>query len=112
MGQVEFSPRLIRLRDANVYLGMDRNRFNKEVRPFITEVPIGAQGIAFDRVDLDEWVDTYKKKHGRYASSNRDPSISPSTPAMHRKKKVRLTPSGKGLEGGFAEAVRTVSGAT
>ncbi|WP_244887552.1 hypothetical protein [Rickettsiella grylli] len=26
-------PRLIRLRDAPNYLGMDRNRFNNEVRP-------------------------------------------------------------------------------
>lgn len=26
-------PRLIRLRDAPNYLGMDKNRFNKEVKP-------------------------------------------------------------------------------
>ena len=25
------------------YLGMDRNRFNAEVRGFITEIPIGVQ---------------------------------------------------------------------
>ena len=45
-------PRLIRLRDAPFYLGMDRNRFNAEVRPQLTEIPIGEQGIAFDRLDL------------------------------------------------------------
>ena len=28
-------PRLIRLRDAPAYLGMDKNRFNSEVRPSI-----------------------------------------------------------------------------
>ena len=39
-------PRLIRLRDAPAYLGMDRNRFQAEVRPTLTEVPIGTQGIA------------------------------------------------------------------
>lgn len=39
-------PRLIRLRDAPNYLGMDRNRFNTEVRPDLTEIPIGEQGIA------------------------------------------------------------------
>lgn len=44
--------RFIRLRDAPDYLGMNRNRFNREVRPFITEIPIGGQGIAFDRLDL------------------------------------------------------------
>lgn len=46
-------PRLIRFRDAPTYLGMDRNRFNSEVRPDLTEVPIGSQGIAFDRLELD-----------------------------------------------------------
>jgi predicted DNA-binding transcriptional regulator AlpA len=50
-------PRLIRFRDAPQYLGMDRNRFNAEVRPYITAVPIGRQGIAFDRLDLDQWAD-------------------------------------------------------
>ena len=37
-------PRIIRFRDAPFYLGMDRNRFNAEVRPYLTEVPIGKQG--------------------------------------------------------------------
>jgi len=36
-------PRLIRFRDAPGYLGMDRNRFNAEVRPALTEIPIGTQ---------------------------------------------------------------------
>src|SRR5690348_10779414 len=60
-------PRLIRLRDAPSYLGMDRNRFNVEVRPSLTEIPIGEQGIAFDRLDLDAWVDHYKELNGRPA---------------------------------------------
>lgn len=49
-------PRLVRFRDAPFYLGMDRNRFNGEVRPQIKEIPIGTQGIAFDRLELDAWV--------------------------------------------------------
>jgi predicted DNA-binding transcriptional regulator AlpA len=53
-------PRLLRLRDAPAYLGMDRNRFNAEVRPYVIEIPIGEQGIAFDRLELDAWVDHYK----------------------------------------------------
>ena len=60
-------PRLIRLRDAPLYLGMDRNRFNQEVRPELTEIPIGEQGIAFDRLDLDAWVEHYKDCNGRPA---------------------------------------------
>src|SRR5271157_4660729 len=58
-------PRLIRLRDAPNYLGMDPNRFNAEVRPYLVEIPIGKQGIAFDRIDLDAWVDQYKTRNGR-----------------------------------------------
>ncbi len=59
------APRLIRLRDAPFYLGMDRNRFNTEVRPYLVEIRIGKQGIAFDRLDLDAWVDHYKSRNGR-----------------------------------------------
>ena len=57
-------PRLIRLRDAPFYLGMDRNRFGKEVRAYLTEVPIGKQGIAFDRLELDAWVEQYISCNG------------------------------------------------
>ena len=60
-----FLPRLIRLRDVPYYLGMDRNRFNREVRQYLTEMPIGKQGIAFDRLELDGWVEDYKSRCGR-----------------------------------------------
>ena len=58
-------PRFIRLRDAPAYLGVDRNRFNAEIRPKLTEIPLGEQAIAFDRLDLDAWADDYKERHGR-----------------------------------------------
>jgi hypothetical protein len=41
MGVTLMQPRLIRLRDVPKYLGMDINRFNREVRPFLVEIPIG-----------------------------------------------------------------------
>jgi hypothetical protein len=44
---------------------MDPNRFNEEVRPCLVEIPIGKQGVAFDRLDLDAWVDQYKDRNGR-----------------------------------------------
>ena len=47
------------------YLGMDRNQFNAEVRPYLTEVPIGKQGIGFDRLELDAWFEDYKSRNGR-----------------------------------------------
>jgi predicted DNA-binding transcriptional regulator AlpA len=55
------TPRFIRLRDAPAYLGMDKNRFNREVRPLVTSIPIGTQGIAFDRIELDAWADNHKE---------------------------------------------------
>ena len=60
-------PRIVRFRDAPAYLGMDRNRFNAEVRPHITDIPIGKQGIGFDRLELDAWVDEYIARNGRPA---------------------------------------------
>jgi hypothetical protein len=63
--KLQILPRLIRLRDVPLYLGMDPNRFNAEVRPYLVEIPIGKQGIAFDRIDLDAWIDDYKNRNGR-----------------------------------------------
>ena len=42
---VTIIPRIIRIRDAPFYLGMDKNRFNKEVRPHVPEIKIGTQGV-------------------------------------------------------------------
>lgn len=66
-------PRIIRFRDAPGYVGMDRNRFNSEVRPHLTEVPIGAQGIGFDRLEIDHWVDDYIARNGRPAQKGENP---------------------------------------
>ncbi|HFL2714605.1 TPA: hypothetical protein ACGWTM_003419 [Legionella pneumophila] len=65
MSSIALLPRLIRLKDVPTYIGMDRNRFNTLVRPYLIEIPIGKQGIAFDRLDLDAWVDQYKQCSGR-----------------------------------------------
>ena len=58
-------PRFVRFKDAPYYLGMDRNRFSAEVRTYLTEVPIGVQGIAFDRLEMDAWAEQYKRCNGR-----------------------------------------------
>lgn len=58
-------PRFVRFRDAPFYVGMDRNRFNTEVRPYLTNIPVGRQGLAFDRLELDAWVEDYKSRNGR-----------------------------------------------
>jgi hypothetical protein len=86
-------PRIIRFRDAPLYLGMDRGRFNAEVRPHLTEIPIGIQGIGFDRLELDAWVDEYIARNGRprkgvnswdareYPASSGGPEVGTSTSA-------------------------------
>lgn len=63
----EFLPRFIRLKDAPYYLGMDKNRFNNEVRAGLREIRIGRRGVAFDRVDLDAVADNIKESNGRPA---------------------------------------------
>lgn len=57
--------RLIRLKDAPQYLGMKRHSFNLTVRRFVTELPIGKTGIAFDKLELDAWLEHYKQSCGR-----------------------------------------------
>jgi len=60
-----FLPRLIRLRDAPAYLGMDRNKFGAMVRPYLTEIPLGTQAIAFDRLEIEAWASHYIECNGR-----------------------------------------------
>jgi hypothetical protein len=63
--QIKLIPRVIRAGAAPTYLGMDRNRFNREVKPFLLAVSIGNQGIGYDRLDLDAWWEQYKRRNGR-----------------------------------------------
>jgi hypothetical protein len=46
---------------------MGRATFSDEIRPYLTEIPIGKQGIAFDRLELDAVLDEYKSRNGRPA---------------------------------------------
>jgi hypothetical protein len=66
-------PRVLRLRDAPRYLGMNRNLFNSDVRPFLSEVRIGRQGVAFDRLELDAWWEQYQSRNGRPAARRNKP---------------------------------------
>ena len=83
------APRFVRLRDAPRYLGMDKNRFNRQVRPQLTNIPIGVQGVAFDRLELDAWAEDYVTRNGRrLAPSERSESwrnvIRPASPCAVR----------------------------
>ena len=82
-------PRFIRLRDAPSYLGMDKNRFNRDVRPLLDVIPIGSQGIAFDRLDLDSWADDYKSRNGH-------PAAQPEREKLWETKERRASPNAVG----------------
>jgi hypothetical protein len=95
-------PRFIRLRDAPNYFGMDKNRFNIEVRPYLIQIKIGSQGIAFDRVDMDAFAYQYKSRNGR-------PSEKKLWDVKNRQGSSNVESSGmstsKSEENGFAKAV-------
>jgi hypothetical protein len=44
---------------------MDRNRFSREVRPYLIAIPIGTQAKGYDRLDLDKWFEQYKQRNGQ-----------------------------------------------
>lgn len=58
-------PRIIRVGQAYGYLGVDRNRFNSEFRPYLTVIQLGKQAIGFDRIELDALADHIVATQGR-----------------------------------------------
>jgi predicted DNA-binding transcriptional regulator AlpA len=62
-----FTPRFLRLRHAPAYLGLNKNAFNRLVRPNVRVIALGQRGIAFDRLELDAWADEYCRCNGRPA---------------------------------------------
>ncbi|MES9948458.1 MAG: hypothetical protein ABW118_05830 [Candidatus Thiodiazotropha sp.] len=102
-------PRFIRMRDAPAYLGMDRNRFNAEVRPFVTEIPMGPQSIAFDRLDLDAWAADYKSRNGRPGRSMGDQLWDAKKHRGSSKGKVSGTSTNALAGGAFAKALEAVT---
>jgi hypothetical protein len=64
---MELVARLYRRADAAKYLGMSVFTFDSEVRPYLTDIPIAKQGVAFDRFELDAWTDHHIQANGRPA---------------------------------------------
>jgi len=63
---------------------MDRNRFNRDVRPALREIPIGNRGIAFDRLELDAWADEALLRRSQAATSFMGIAGSASFPLLTR----------------------------
>ncbi len=49
--------RFLRPRDAPQFIGMDKISFTAIVRPYLTEIPIGAQGMAFACLAIEAFAD-------------------------------------------------------
>jgi hypothetical protein len=64
-------PRLLKIKDVLEYLRIDVNKFNNSVRPYLTEIPVpyspgndSSRGVRFDRLELDAWLEQYKRCNG------------------------------------------------
>ena len=108
-GNLILQPRVIRFKDAPGYLGMNRNRFNAEVRPFIAEVPMGKQGVAFDRLDLDDWFDDYKSRNGRPGQPKGERLWDAKERQGSSKELVTGISTSKSTDGVFAKAVEQIA---
>ena len=64
-------PVIIRFKNAPSYCGMNRKRFNREVRPLLTLIPIGKSGIGFYRQELRRLGRAFKK-HARHSTPQED----------------------------------------
>ena len=53
----KYKAKVIRLEFAPGYLGMNKNKFNQDVRPFLQELSFGDRSVGFNRSQLDKWVD-------------------------------------------------------
>ena len=110
----QITPRILRYRDAPGYLGMDRTKFDTEVRPAVTEIPIGQRGIGFDRIELDAWIEAYITSRGRPGRNTGKGAIS-----CEPEQKVSYSPPmgvgqltkstrGEGFIRGSVQSVRTM----
>lgn len=109
------TPRFIRFMDAPGYLGMCRDEFNKTVRPNVREFPIGKQGVAFDRIELDEWADAYvesmsiEKRQPAHTATVKQSSSNEPNPAGPGRSRVLIDPHAKSKEE-FERALAMVTG--
>ncbi|MEB0119202.1 hypothetical protein QN391_00580 [Pseudomonas sp. CCI1.2] len=63
--------------------------FNKTVRPYVCEFPIGQQGIGFDRIELDNWADAYIAAHSIDKRQHADTLARQTDEALQPKRKER-----------------------
>ena len=68
-------PRFIRHKDAPAFFAVSRGFFDKSIRPWLTEIPLGdtpQSGIVFDVYDLHAHADIMKERNGRPAKKGEE----------------------------------------
>ena len=115
-------PRFIRAGAAPIYLGMCRAEFDKTVRPYVSEFPIGERGVGFDREELDDWATAYvaaKAIDKNGASEQQSPrSERQKGDKLWRENRSQASPRGKAsgistrksMENDFTKALELVTG--
>tara|TARA_R110000822_G_scaffold283119_3_gene404654 strand:- start:424 stop:825 length:402 start_codon:yes stop_codon:yes gene_type:complete len=96
----ETAPRFLRASTAPAYLGMCREEFNKTVRPNVREFPIGKQGIGFDRIELDQWADSWAESMAIEKQTDQDnnpPRSGRQGAKQWREKQCRASTRGTGF---------------
>ena len=66
--QIQIVPYLLRPPVAHAYCGMSRAVFNREIRPFIREISLGRQSLAYVRADIDRALETFISRSAGPAS--------------------------------------------
>ena len=63
-------PRFVRQKDVSNFFGVTRGYFDKHLRPFLMEIPLGNNpqaGVVYDLYDLHALADIMKERNGRPA---------------------------------------------
>ena len=63
-------PRFVRQKDAPGFFGVTRQTFDRNIRPYLTEIWLGdtaQSGIVYDIYDLNARADIIKERNGRPA---------------------------------------------
>lgn len=103
-------PRYIRHSKAPAYLGMCREVFDRDVRPYVIEIPVGRKGKAYDRLDLDAWATHHKSRNGKQPMHGDQPwqqGHAESSPIATGPERSTRSTKASGSKSALGEPIRT-----
>ena len=93
-------PRFVRQKDVFNFFGVTRGYFDKHLRPFLMEIPLGNNpqaGIVYDVYDLHALADIMKKRNGRPAKGGHIWDAKKHKVSSSSNERTPLTCTSKGL---------------